>query len=287
VRIRAALLASFCVALASCTPIESPARALEASGSPQRSQQSPALEIVFLDVGQGDAVLLRAPEGQTALVDAGPDAPLGALAALGVGRIDLLVATHPHADHIGGMVDVLSAHPVRFYMDNGQPHTTATYRNLLAVLERRTDVTYLAAEPRTVSLGSVAIDVVPLPPLDVEHNNRSVALVVRYGSFQAFLSGDSETEELTWLLEHGAVPDVTLLKAAHHGSDNGLTRPFLDRARPEVVVISVGNNGYGHPMPGALAVYSSSAREIYRTDRHGTVVVRGYRDGTYQVVTAR
>jgi beta-lactamase superfamily II metal-dependent hydrolase len=272
VRIRAALLASLCVALASCTPLES---------------QAPALEITFLDVGQGDAVLVRAPEGQTALVDAGPDAPLGALAALGVGRIDLLVATHPHADHIGGMADVLGSLPVRFYMDNGQPHTTATYRNLLALLERRTDVTYLAAEPRTVSLGSVAVEVVPLPPLDVEHNNRSVALVVRFGSFRAFLSGDSETEELSWLVEQGAVPDVTLLKAAHHGSDNGVTRPFLDRARPEVVVISVGNNGYGHPMRGALAMYSSYARSIYRTDLHGAVTVRGYQDGSYEVVTTK
>jgi beta-lactamase superfamily II metal-dependent hydrolase len=74
----------------------------------------PAVEITFLDVGQGDAVLVRAPEGQAALIDAGSDAPLAALASLGVERIDLLLATHPHADHIGGMADVLEAFPVRF-----------------------------------------------------------------------------------------------------------------------------------------------------------------------------
>jgi beta-lactamase superfamily II metal-dependent hydrolase len=277
-RISAALLGSICFALSSCTPAQSSPRALEAA-------RAPAVEIAFLDVGQGDAVLVRAPEGQTALVDAGADAPLDELAARGIAQIDLLVATHPHADHIGGMLDVLSQIPVRFYMDNGQPHTTATYRDLLATLERRTDVTYLAAEPRTVNLGSVALDVLPLPPLEVEHNNRSVGLVVRFGAFRAFLSGDSETEELTWLLEHDAVPDVTLLKAPHHGSDNGFTRPFLERSSPEVVAISVGQNSYGHPGRDALAAYTTIAREVYRTDLHGTVTVRGYADGSYEVVT--
>jgi competence protein ComEC len=119
----------------------------------------------------------------------------------------------------------------------------------------------------------------------VEHNNRSIGLMVRFGAFQAFLSGDSEAEELAWFLEHDAVPDVTLLKAAHHGSDNGLTAAFLERARPEVVVVSVGNNGYGHPMPGALDAYASYAREVYRTDLHGAVTVHGHRDGSYEVIT--
>jgi beta-lactamase superfamily II metal-dependent hydrolase len=277
-RIRAALLASLCVALASFGPVAAAAQALDAP-------RMPAVEITFLDVGQGDAVLVRAPEGQTALVDAGSDAPLPALAARGITQLDLLVATHPHADHIGGMVDVLSAFPVRFYMDNGQPHSTITYRSLLITLERRTDVTYLAAEPRTLSLGSVEVDVLPLPPPEVEHNNRSIGLVVRFGAFVAFLSGDSETDELRWFLEHDAVPDVTLLKAAHHGSDNGFTDAFLERARPEVVVISVGQNSFGHPGRSALAAYGSLAQEIYRTDRHGSVTVRGYRDGSHEAVT--
>ncbi|MGE0158581.1 MAG: ComEC/Rec2 family competence protein [Gemmatimonadales bacterium] len=246
-----------------------------------------AVEITFLDVGQGDAVLLRAPEGQTALVDAGSDAPLAALRALAVERVDLLVATHPHADHIGGMSDVLAAVPVRFFMDNAQPHTTATYRNLLATLERRTDVTYLAAEPRTVELGSVALEVLPLPPMSENLNNRSIAIVVRFGAFVAFLSGDSETEELEWLVGQDVVPDVTLLKAAHHGSDNGVTARFLERARPEVVVISVGANDYGHPGRNALAAYATYARTIHRTDRDGGVTVRGYEDGRFEIRTER
>ena len=83
------------------------------------------VRVTFLDVGQADAILVRSPEGQTALVDAGRGEPLRTLRELEVEQIDLLVATHPHADHIGGMAGVINSIPVRFYMDNGQPHTTA------------------------------------------------------------------------------------------------------------------------------------------------------------------
>ena len=248
----------------------------------------PAVEIVFLDVGQGDAVLVRSPEGRTALVDAGESSPTDDLEALGVQQIDLLVATHPHADHIGGMEDVIARFPVRFYMDNGQPHTTATYRGLLETLERRDDITYLEAEPRRLGLGSAELEVLPLPPPDsVDHNNRSVALVLRYGDFVALLSGDSEALELEWLADHGALPDVTLLKAAHHGAANGFTPRFLRTVRPEVVVISVGRNSYGHPRPEALAAYAEAGATVYRTDLDGRVTVRAFRDGRYQVVEER
>ena len=244
-----------------------------------------ALRIIFLDVGQGDAVLIQAPEGQTALVDAGPRNIVPLLRQLGVERIDLLVATHPHTDHIGGMAQVIESLPVRFYMDNGDPHTTQTYRRLLAALDSRPDITYLEAVPRTISLGSASIEVLPLLPRGTAGlNDRSVALVVSFGDFKAFLSGDSEVRQLSHLVGQRAVPDVALLKAAHHGSDNGFTREFLRAAAPEVVVISVGRNGYGHPRPKALAAYTSTGAAVMRTDMHGQVEVLGYGDGRYEFV---
>ena len=246
------------------------------------------LRITFLDVGQGDAVLLQAPEGQTALVDAGPGNVVPLLRGLGVERIDLLVATHPHADHIGGMAGVIESLPVRFYMDNGDPHTTQTYGRLLAALDARPGITYLEATPRTISLGSASIEVLPLLPRGTTGlNDRSVALVVRFGDFKAFLSGDSEVRQLSHLVGQRAVPDVALLKAAHHGSDNGFTREFLRAAAPEVVVVSVGRNSYGHPRPEALAAYASAGAAVLRTDLHGHVEVRGYGDGRYDVVPAQ
>ena len=243
------------------------------------------LAITFLDVGQGDAVLIRAPEGQTALVDAGPGDVVPLLREMGVDGIDLLVATHPDADHIGGMPGVIGSMPVRFYMDNGQPHTTATYRRLLAALEARPEITYLEAVPRTISLGSAEIEVLPLlPRATTDTNNRSVALVVRFGSFTALLSGDSEVRQLTHLVGQGVVPAVTLLKAPHHGSDNGFTWPFLEAARPEVVVISVGRNGYGHPRPAALRAYAGVGATVLRTDLGGHVAILGYERGDFGVV---
>lgn len=246
------------------------------------------LRIIFLDVGQGDAVLIQAPEGQTALVDAGPRDVVPLLRELGVERIDLLVATHPHTDHIGGMAGVIEALPVRFYMDNGDTHTTQTYRRLLAALDARPDIAYLEATPRTISLGSASIEVLPLLPRGTAGlNDRSVALVVRFGEFKAFLSGDSEVVQLSHLVGQRAVPDVELLKAAHHGSDNGFTWEFLRAATPEVVVISVGRNSYGHPRPEALAAYASAGAAVLRTDMHGHVEVRGHGDGRYDVASGQ
>jgi len=248
--------------------------------------QGKPVEVVFLDVGQGDAIVVRAPEGQTALIDAGPGVDLSAaLERLGVERLDLVVASHPHADHIGGMWQVLESVPVRFYMDNGQPHTTATYLSVMRTLRSRPDISYLESVPRTLSLGSVSIRVLPLPAhASSNPNNHSVGLVVEHGEFRAFLSGDSERPELDHFLRAGAVPDVTLLKAPHHGSDDAVSEPFLSTARPEVVVISVGyGNRYGHPSVAALSTYPRYAKEVYRTDLHGQVTVAGYGDGSYEV----
>lgn len=242
------------------------------------------LRVTFLDVGQGDAVLLQAPEGQTALVDAGPEDVVPLLREMGVQRIDLLVASHPHADHIGGMARVIEAMPVRFYMDNGDTHGTATYRRLMAALDARPGITYLEAVPRTISLGSAEIEVLPLLPRGTaDPNNRSVTLVVRFGDFVAFLSGDSEVRQLTDLVGRGAVPALTLLKAPHHGSDNGFTPAFLRVARPEVVVISVGRNSYGHPRPAALRAYAGVAATVLRTDLEGHVAILAHRDGGHAV----
>ena len=244
-----------------------------------------SVRVTFLDVGQGDAVLIQSPEGQDALVDAGWSSPLTSLRALDVDELELLVATHPHADHIGGIADVINAIPVRFYMDNGQTHTTATYQNLASTLEQQTDITYLIAEPRSISLGSVGIEVLPLLPVaSTDFNNRSIGLVVRYGEFAAFLSGDSEVEELSFWTQQDVVPDVTVLKAPHHGSDDGFTSEFLEDSEPEVIAISVGSNTYGHPHAEAMQAYTYTAETVLRTDLDGQITIVGYKDGRYEIV---
>ena len=248
--------------------------------------QEDAIQITFLDVGQGDGVLIRTPEGATALVDAGPDDFPNGLDDFDIERLELVVASHPHADHIGGMVGVMNTYPVQFYMDNTDTHTTVTYRELIETLQQRTEITYLVAEPRTIQLGGAEIQVLPLlPPGSADLNNRSVGLVVRYGAFTAFLSGDSEIEELTFWVEQEVVPDVTLLKAPHHGGADAVTSEFLERAQPEVVVISVGVNTYGHPHPEAVQAYEAVADTVMTTREQGPVTILGYSDGRYEIRT--
>jgi competence protein ComEC len=250
--------------------------------------QDDPVRVTFLDVGQGDAVLVQAPEGQAALIDAGPGVELASrLRGLGVDTLDLVIASHPHADHIGGMREILRAFPVRFYMDNGQPHTTTTYATVMQELRDRTEIVYLQATPRTIEMGSAQLRVLPPPPdADSNLNNASVGVILEHGDFVGFFSGDSERPELMHFLQEGAVPDVTLLKAPHHGSDDAVSERFLDAADPEVVVISVGRgNRYGHPKPAALRSYASYADHLLRTDVNGRVTVLGYPDGTYEIET--
>ncbi len=250
-------------------------------------EEGPA-RLIFLDVGQGEAIVVRSPEGKTALVDAGPPGIdlVGQLRRYGIDTVDIAIATHPHADHIGGMAAVLRSLPVRFYMDNGEPHSTETYRELLWTLER-SSVVYLEATARTIELGSVTLRVLPPPASGSSINDRSIGLVVGYGEFRALLTGDSEVEELNHFLALG-VPEVTLLKAAHHGSRNGVTPAWLSATRPDVVVIMCAfDNAYGYPHPWALRYYEAVASAIYRTDLQGDVVVEGRQNGEYTVTTSR
>jgi beta-lactamase superfamily II metal-dependent hydrolase len=247
-----------------------------------------AVEITFLDVGQADAILIRSPEGKTALVDAGRGGDIVPLLQRhGVDTIDIAVASHGHSDHIGGMEHVIGEFPVRYYLDNGLPHSTSTYLDLMQTLVD-SEITYLRPEARSIELGGVTLRVLPPPHVNQQSQNyNSLGIIVEYGEFRAMLTGDSEVGELNYFLELG-VPDVTLLKAAHHGARDAVTPGWLAATSPEVVVISCGlNNQYGHPDEWALRYYEATASEVYRTDLDGEVTVRGLEDGTYSVATAR
>lgn len=218
-----------------------------------RGLQAQGLELRFLDVGQGDAILVRS-DRKVALVDAGrsPDI-VNRLNDLGVDTIDFLLVSHNHADHIGGVPALLQNFPVRHYLDNGVPASGDVYRQAIKLVEEL-GITYLEATARTISLGSATLRILPLSlegdPTD--QNNSSVGVMVEYGTFRALLTGDSEVAELSAWLALESLPEVDVLKAGHHGSDNGLTPEWLERTAPDVVVVSVGSgNAYGHPQPVA------------------------------------
>jgi competence protein ComEC len=245
---------------------------------------SASVRLVFLDVGQGDATLIVAPEGKRVLVDGGrsPTEVAATLRAAGVDTLDLVVATHADADHIGGLAAVLRTVHVRAFLDNGHPHTTETYRHLMETVET-SGAQYLEATARTITLGSVTLRVLPPTPNAEDQNNASVGLVLEYGRFRALLIGDAEQDELRYFLTLG-VPHVAVLKAAHHGARNGVSPGWLQATQPRVVVISVGaHNPYGHPSRTALRYYGRYAQSIYRTDLQGRIVVAGRQDGSFTV----
>jgi beta-lactamase superfamily II metal-dependent hydrolase len=255
------------------------------------AQDSARVEVIFLDVGQGDAVVIRGPGPKVALIDAGPRGSrvADALAELGVDTVHLAVASHPHADHIGGMAEVLGRFPVKAYLDNGIPHTTSTYRALLDVVTRlgqRDSVFYRRAEARTFILGDMRLRVLPPPEFGAGLNDRSVGILLEFGEFRAIFPGDAERGGLAHFANLG-LPQVTVLKASHHGSGNGVSAEWLEAVRPRVVVISVGaRNGYGHPHREAVRYYERSRAAVYRTSTHGRITVRGARDGTYEVTAS-
>jgi len=254
------------------------------------------LEIHFLNVGQGDAAIVQ-EGGHTAIIDAGPSGINAFLTTLHIDTIDLVVASHPHADHIGGMPELLQSHVVRFYLDNGIPHTTATYRRTLEAV-RASGAQYLNATSRTITLGAAQLHVLSPPPdsalprttHDVRRtqNSGSVGILIEYGQFRALFTGDSEQEELRYWLASGAIPHVNVLKVAHHGSPNGTSATWIAATKPQAAVISVGaGNSYGHPSPFVIAAWENAGARVYRTDRDGTVFVVANEDGSFVITTDR
>jgi competence protein ComEC len=259
-------------------------------------------EILMIDVGQGDAIALRGPEGGWVVVDAGPPAAGAAaadpaahpvartLARRGVRRIEALVLTHPHLDHIGGAEAVLRTFAVGAIYDPGFPAPSAEYLDLLELAAAKGIPWRAARAGQRIEIGGLVIDVLA-PAGDAvaaeDANVTSVVLRVAFGELEVLLTGDAYVEA-----ERRVVGDVParleILKVGHHGSDTSTDSLLLARSSPEVALVSAGRgNRYGHPDPDILARLERAGSRVWRTDLHGTVSVVGRRDGTYTVSAAK
>jgi beta-lactamase superfamily II metal-dependent hydrolase len=259
------------------------------SGQPAGSDTAGSvLRIRFLDVGQADAALITMGR-RAVLVDAGRgDDIVLVLAEYGVDSLIAAIASHNHDDHIGGMDAVIADYPIGVYLANGRPPANRNARSVEQWLfDKRVARPSAPWKPLVLGDAKITVFASTLDPARASENNSSLGVLVERGSFRALLTGDSEAEELAGWLEAGLVPDVDVLKAAHHGARNGVTPGWLDRTRPEVVVISVGaRNAYGHPDPWAMRYYQLHGRAVYRTDLDGTVEVKVDREGRYRITTA-
>lgn len=237
------------------------------------------LHLYTLDIGQGDAILIVAPDGKQILIDGGPD-PIPLLAQLGDRlapwdrTIDLVILTHADADHLGGLPELLNRYQILNVMDSGFDHTTALYEAWETQLERHSLLPQTAAQQQRWHLGKGAILEV-IAPADTSFeklNSNSVVLQLRYGQFCALLTGDIEADAERYLVEQDLLTECQVLKAAHHGSKTSSTQAFLDVVRPNYVLISAGReNRFGHPHQEVMDRFTAMNARIFRTDEQGTI----------------
>lgn len=259
------------------------------------------VELHAIDVGQGDAIAIRSPAGRWLLVDAGMatdgyDAGAARvvpyLAHRGVRRLEGLILTHPDADHIGGAAAVISALRPRWVADPGIAAGKPLYQ---AVLRSARDgrVEWVAARRGTrLELDGMTLDVLypagpPAPTADA--NDASVVLRIEYGAFAALLTGDAPVDvEARLVQRYGNHLDADVLKVGHHGSLTSTSPALLAATGATHALISVGRgNRYGHPHPVVVARLAGAGLDIARTDRHGSVIVRGSSDGRVDITTER
>lgn len=250
---------------------------------------SAVLRVYFLDVGQGDAIFMLTPNNRTMLVDAGNcdefhdygEDVYNFIVKLGFDKIDVVLISHPHRDHIGGMKYILLNLKVNKFYDPGFPYPSSTYAELLDIVAKQNIKYELAREGKRIDLDPKVEILVLYPPKNFvfdDPNNNSVVLKIRYGEITVMLTGDIEREgeyELVKMYRSKKNFLLTnILKVAHHGSATSTTEVFLNYVQPEVAVISCGlNNRYGHPHPVVLRRLRNYGVEVYRTDRDGTIEV--------------
>jgi competence protein ComEC len=254
----------------------------------QAFAQNQNLLIDYLDVGQGDAVLIRTPDGKAMLYDAGrkSDEVADQLTALGVKNLDLVIMSHADADHIGGMAEVALRFKPRAFLSNDIPSTTQTYDRTLAALAQ-VKAQGLQGVERTINLGNqTALQILPPERKNDDQNENSVGVLLRFGSFRMVMGGDAEPATLAfWMRKYAPLlASVDVYKAAHHGSKNNDNKLWLELLKPQDVVISAGlNNSYGHPAPEAVNLYQSVKAQIWRTDLDGRIGISVSAAGRYTI----
>lgn len=259
------------------------------------------LEIIFLDVGQGDAAFVRFPDGKTMVVDGGERSEyfdhgkqvlLPFLRSLGVRRVHVVVASHPHNDHIGGLVALLEDMEVDHFLDSGQVYDSWTARRLQQLIaERGVHYHRVAAGDSLAGLDGVAGLVLHPTPDFVDAdgnapfgpNNGSVVFSLQHGAVRVLFTGDIEQETDPAILAWGARLPARLLKVAHHGSRTSSQPLFVEAVAPAVAVMSLGEgNKFKHPAPEVVERYTAHGAQVLRTDYTGAIRVRI--DGTRMVV---
>lgn len=259
------------------TPGEPAARtpALTPAGSPEAGD---LLKIHFIDVRHGDACLIQTPGGHTILIDGGYSDVAGDVVnyikEAGVKELDLVIATHPHSDHVGGLTSVLTHFPVKMVLDSGKPHTSVTYQRFLKAVKAGGKIKYVLGRAGQVyRYDEVKISVLsPTEPFFENLNNCSIVCRLVYGKISVMFTGDAETEAERTIMRRNLDMKSTILKVGHHGSNTSTSPTFLRAVAPKVAIISCGRKDSGNA-PAAESPLKRRGVKVYRTDVDGTILV--------------
>ncbi len=240
------------------------------------------LYVHFVDVGQADCILIKFPDGESMLIDAGNnsdgDKVCKYIENLGVKKIDYLALTHPHADHIGGMDDVLRKFDIGSIFMPRATANSATYEDVLYQIKKKGMKITAAKEGVIICDGEVKAEILsPCRDYYEELNDYSAVIRLTYGNSSFLFTGDAEAlVESDLLKRYNLKTDV--LKVGHHGSNTSSTADFIKAVNPQIAVISVGiDNDYGHPSSKVIKRLEKNGATIYRTDKCGDIIL--YSDG--------
>jgi competence protein ComEC len=241
------------------------------------------LHIFFMDVGQGDSIFIRTPHGQKALIDGGPDekvlAHLGEILPFYDRSLDLVVLTHSHADHITGLIEVIERYQVDQILANKTGYQTPETEEFWKVVENRGVRVENLTMGEIVKIGKIEFDCFWPPQGRVETgssnpNLDSIVLRLKYGGLSVLLTGDAEDVVQEQLILLGKMPPVTaVFKVPHQGAEDSCDEEFTKKLNPQLAIISVGRNRFGHPSEKTMNLLKNLNIEALRTDQNGTIEV--------------
>lgn len=242
----------------------------------------PQLRVHFLDVGQGDAIFIEVPNGRQVLIDGGRDRSvlreLGSIMGFFDRDIDMVIATHPDQDHIGGLVDVLERYEVASVLRSGKAHDSATAAAFSTAVAAENAAAHQPRAGAVIDLGASTTIRVLFPTSDIDvadldSNESSLILQLQYGDTEFMLTGDAPDHIEEYLVDaYGDELESEVLKVGHHGSKTSTAEEFLAAVRSEYAIISAGaDNSYGHPDEGVLARLRAADLKIRETATEGTI----------------
>ena len=245
-------------------------------------------ELHFFDVGQGDSIYLRTIEGNDVLIDGGPGdivlSKLGRVMPFSDRKIELMILTHPHADHVAGLVEVLKRFEVDKVLVSDLFYGTETYKRFLELLEeKQVEVIRPKLGQRIFLDNQTVLDVLypingKFDPLPSDPNDASTLIRLSFGKINVFLTGDAGREIESLLVSLDIPLESEILKIGHHGSRHSSQADFIAAVDPDYAVIQVGKNSYGHPHEEVVGALEQSDLELLRTDEQGDIVFELYPD---------